>query len=76
MTGKEKCELLRSIRKEIADRNGIIFEPSECNHRGDCSGTCPLCDSKPQRYYYGLFRLRNHHVIEKYNFSNSSFYPL
>lgn len=57
MSGKEKCELLRSIRKEIADRNGIIFEPSECNHKGDCSGTCPLCDSEARYIDAELNRL-------------------
>lgn len=46
MTGKEKCNLLKQIRKEIADRNGIAFEPAECNFQGNCSGTCPKCDEE------------------------------
>ncbi len=44
--GKKRCELLRKIRKEIADANGIEFEPHECHHNGPCMGTCPACDSE------------------------------
>ncbi len=44
--GKRKCEMLRSIRKEIAERHGLHYEPSECHHEGDCPGTCPACDSE------------------------------
>ena len=46
MTGKEKCELLRSIRKMTAARNNIAFQPKECTHTGPCSGTCPMCDEE------------------------------
>ena len=44
MTGKEKCELLRQIRKGIAEKNGIDYNPRECTHTGDCQGTCAMCD--------------------------------
>lgn len=47
MTGKEKCELLKKIRKEIADRNGIAFEPAKCTLvNPHCPGTCPRCDEE------------------------------
>lgn len=47
MTGKEKCELLKKIRKEIADRNGIEFEPAKCTLENPlCMGTCPRCDAE------------------------------
>lgn len=46
MTGKEKCELLRIIRKQIAEMNGIEYKYIECKHEGDCSGTCPRCDAE------------------------------
>lgn len=44
MTGKDKCEFLREIRKNMAEANGIPYEPRECNYEGDCSGTCPFCE--------------------------------
>ena len=44
MTGKEKCELLKSIRKNIAEMNGIEYYPEQCNHEGNCPGFCPRCD--------------------------------
>ena len=32
----------------MADISGLEYEPHECNHEGDCSGTCPLCDAELQ----------------------------
>lgn len=47
MTGKEKCKLLRQIRQEIADSNGIVYITTECTYEGDdCLGTCPKCDQE------------------------------
>ena len=46
MTGKEKCELLREIRRQIAESNDIVYLSAECHHTGDCAGTCPLCDAE------------------------------
>lgn len=45
-TGKEICNQLRKIRVEIAKRNGIDFSPAVCDHKGDCSGTCPVCEQE------------------------------
>lgn len=45
-TGKKICRELKGIRKKIADANGIKYEPTKCNHRGDCAGTCPACDAE------------------------------
>ena len=44
--GKQKCEILRRIRMDIAERYGLRYNPSECTHGGDCSGTCPKCDAE------------------------------
>lgn len=44
--GKEVCKMLRQVRKQIADANGIEFNPTECQHKGYCSGTCPKCESE------------------------------
>lgn len=46
--GKEKCEILKCIRKDVAERYGLDYTPSDCTHKGDCSGTCPKCDSELQ----------------------------
>lgn len=46
MKGKEKCELLRSIRQNIAKLNGIDYVPKECEHTECSIGTCPLCDEE------------------------------
>lgn len=45
-TGKEKCEILRRIRQDIAERYGLQYTPLECKHQGDCAGTCPKCDAE------------------------------
>ena len=46
MTGKEKCEILKSIRVRLAELNHISYTPHPCNHIGDCYGTCSVCDSE------------------------------
>lgn len=46
MTGKEKCEFLKEIRKNIAEEYNIPYNPSECKHEGECSGTCPKCEAE------------------------------
>lgn len=46
MKGKEKCRALKEIRKQIAENNDIPFAVSECQHQGDCRGTCPKCESE------------------------------
>ena len=48
MTGKEKCRLLRQIRKEIAEANNVVFLSADCNNDADCAGTCALCDAEVQ----------------------------
>lgn len=42
--GKDKCELLKKIRRELALKNGIEMPERECDHEGGCSGTCQMCD--------------------------------
>ena len=42
--GKRICEILKTVRKQIADANGIFYEPRVCTYKGDCQGTCPVCD--------------------------------
>lgn len=40
---KAKCERLKQIRKQLADRIGVDLHQSECTYRGECKGTCPKC---------------------------------
>ena len=44
--GKSTCKLLKSIRQQIADANGISYRPIECHHKGYCAGTCPACEEE------------------------------
>ena len=44
--GKSTCKLLKDIRQQIADANGISYQPIECHHKGDCAGTCPACEAE------------------------------
>lgn len=44
--GRKICETLKSVRKSIAEANNICYEPRECNHKGDCNGTCPACEAE------------------------------
>ena len=44
--GKSTCKLLKDIRQQIADANGISYLTKECHHKGDCAGTCPACEEE------------------------------
>ena len=46
MTGKEKCRILKQIRRQIAEENDISLVIEECTHKGECRGTCPRCESE------------------------------
>lgn len=46
MKGKEKCKILKDIRREIAKQNEIDLVIKECTHQGECLGTCPRCESE------------------------------
>ena len=46
MKGKQRCKILKEIRQKIADANDIEYITSECQHKGDCLGTCPKCEAE------------------------------
>ena len=46
MLGKQKCRMLKEIRQRIADENDIPYVTRECSYQGNCSGTCPRCESE------------------------------
>ena len=45
-TGKQICEILKSVRKEIALKYGLKYEPAECEYERDCTGFCEKCDAE------------------------------
>ena len=55
--GRNICDTLKAIRKEIADANRIEYSPEECHFKGECRGTCPKCEQEVKDLEYEL-RLR------------------
>ena len=55
--GRSTCKLLKDIRQQIADANGISYQPKECHYKGDCTGTCPACEEEI-RYLEGELKAR------------------
>lgn len=55
--GKKVCASLKQVRKQIADANGIPYEVTECQHQGNCKGTCPKCETE-LRYIENQLSLR------------------
>ena len=46
MNGKNKCKILKQIRRQIAEANDISYITSERMYQGDCAGTCPKCEAE------------------------------
>lgn len=46
--GKLICNILKDVRRKIAEANGIEYIPAKCDHQGDCMGTCPMCEAELQ----------------------------
>jgi hypothetical protein len=44
--GKKICGELKSLRRRIAEENGIPLRQEECTYTGECSGTCPHCEAE------------------------------
>jgi len=44
--GKRTCEILKEVRRKVAQENDIPLVERECTHEGDCRGTCPYCESE------------------------------
>lgn len=59
MNGKDKCKILKEIRKQIAENNNIEWVTSECKHKGECTGTCPKCESEVRKLERELSIRRN-----------------
>lgn len=59
MTGKQKCKILRQIRRDIAAANQLDYTERDCTHTGDCRGTCPYCEAQLKRLEDELARRRS-----------------
>ena len=68
MKGRDKCELLNEIRQKIADENNIEFIIYDCTFEGDCTGTCPKCESELEYLERELEKKQN--AGEKINLKN------
>ena len=63
MKGKQICKALKEIRLNIAQANDIDYIPAECNHKGDCSGTCPQCEKEMRYIEQQLLRLEQQALL-------------
>lgn len=43
---RDKCPVLKEIRRTVAARHGIPLKIPECTYRGRCPGTCPRCEAE------------------------------
>ena len=59
MLGKDKCKILKEIRQRIADENDIPYVTRECGYHGECTGTCPRCESELRYLEQQLERRRS-----------------
>lgn len=67
MTGIEKCNLLRQIRKETCELNGLTYDESPCPRPNPfCHGTCPRCDAETHRIAMLLKEKKNKGEIVRY----------
>lgn len=57
MTGKQKCEILKAMRREIAEANGIVYLSAECPYNDECIGHCARCDAEARYLDAELNRL-------------------
>lgn len=55
--GKQVCELLKNMRRELAATNNIPFETEECFSTGPCAGTCPQCDKELMKLQKALLQM-------------------
>ncbi len=49
MNHKEKCKIMKDLRKQIADNIGVDLHQTECTYQGECKGTCPRCAQEEKK---------------------------
>jgi hypothetical protein len=65
--GKEKCNMLKAIRKLIADKNGIDYTPTECTYQGDCYSMCEQCEKETAELYAALRKKQEEGAIIEFD---------
>lgn len=48
MDSKKRCEQLKSVRKDLADKLGVDLHQRPCTFEGECKGTCPKCKQEEE----------------------------
>ena len=56
MFSKDRCNCLKRLRKNVAELNGVEFEPMECDVEVCNCSSCSLCDQETEQL---LAALRN-----------------
>lgn len=56
MTGRERCNKLKAIRKALADKMGIDLHQTVCTYEGECKGTCPKCKQEERALNAAIMR--------------------
>ena len=44
--GKEICKVLKAVRRELIKENELGIVQPRCRNKGNCSGTCPVCEAE------------------------------
>jgi hypothetical protein len=57
--GRDICSVLKTIRREIARKNGIDLTIPQCTYDGPCTGTCPQCESEVKALEIALQNIPN-----------------
>lgn len=58
LDGKQVCEKLKQMRKQLAEANGIKMEFVDCPSTGPCAGTCERCDMEVRQLQEKLFKIK------------------
>ena len=59
MNGKETCRILKQIRRQIAEANGIPLNIAVCSDPRPCTGTCSRCEEEMRQLREALQRIRD-----------------
>lgn len=57
--GKRICTILKAVRKGLIKENGLDIKQPACKHKGNCLGTCPMCEAELETI--------NHSSVLKYH---------
>lgn len=63
---KQRCEQLRLIRKDLAEKLGIGYRirSTPCEFKGKCKGTCPACEAEEKALLNALYTLNSNKGIK------------